>query len=107
MMLRNTILSLACALAISAAASAGVYKALLVGCEEYADDVDPFAAAMPAWDAEFWNPADVVTMKNPEGPDVLGQIARMLPGTDFFFFAYTGHGAQDAHGKLETVPPAL
>lgn len=110
MSVKNLLLSLTCVLALGASAPADVYKALLVGCDEWANDVHPMKHAMLAWDTVYWHPSDIVVMKHACGDEVLAQIGAMLaPGdTDFFFFAYTGHGATGRlDGQLESVPPAL
>jgi hypothetical protein len=69
------------------------YKALLVGCDDWADDVDPMKTAMLNWDTVYWKPENIKTLQNPTGTAVLNEI-NTIKGTnpDFFFFAYTGHG---------------
>ncbi|MDD5327815.1 MAG: PEP-CTERM sorting domain-containing protein [Phycisphaerae bacterium] len=72
---------------------AGGYKALLVGCDDWAGDVDPMKTAMLNWDTVYWEADNIITMKNPMGQDVLNEISNIkITDPDFFFFAYTGHG---------------
>ena len=62
--------------ALATAATADpVYKALLVGRQDWANDIDDMKDAMLAWDTVYWEDENIVLMKDPTGTQVLNAIA--------------------------------